>query len=102
MRGLPCLTTVVVEHIEWSADERHRHLRREHPRLTKLHGMQRIRSGERRRLVLLHWIGHSFRQVNSRGCRLSLGERNLTHRGPADLCAGVTVTTHLSRFRQEG
>jgi CRP-like cAMP-binding protein len=42
--------------------------------------------------------------VNSHGCRLSLSELNLTHRGLADLCGltRVTVTKTLSRFRQEG
>jgi CRP-like cAMP-binding protein len=53
---------------------------------------------------LLIWIGQSFGQINSHGCRLSLAELNLTHRALADLCGltRVTVTKVLSRFRQDG
>ena len=101
---LQCLTTVVVEHIDLDAAEQRWHLRRERQMLAELHGIQRIRSGEQRLLALLHWIGNSFGQVNSHGCRLSLSELNLTHRGLADLCGltRVTVTKLLSRFRQQG
>lgn len=101
---LQCLTTVVVEHLELSAEEEEGHLRRERRMLAELHAIQRIRSGERRLLALLHWIGGSFGQVNSHGCRLSLSELNLTHRALADLCGltRVTVTKLLSRFRQAG
>lgn len=101
---LQCLTPVVVEHLELSAEEQGWHQRRERQMLAELHAIQRIRSGERRLLALLHWIGRSFGQVNSHGCRLSLSELNLTHRGLADLCGltRVTVTKILSRFRQEG
>lgn len=101
---LQCLTTVVVEHVELSSDEQEWHLRRERQMLAELHAIQRIRSGERRMLALLHWIGRTFGQVNSHGCRLSLSELNLTHRNLADLCGltRVTVTKILSRFRQEG
>ena len=101
---LQCLTTVVVEHIELGPGEQRWHWRRERQMLAELHAIQRIRSGERRLLALLHWIGRSFGLVNSHGCRLSLSELNLTHRGLADLCGltRVTVTKTLSRFRQEG
>lgn len=101
---LQCLTTVVVEHLELGSDEEREHLRRERQMLADLHAIQRLRSGEQRLLALLHWIGRSFGQVNSHGCRLSLSELNLTHRGLADLCGltRVTVTKTLSRFRQEG
>ena len=101
---LHCLTTVVVEHHELSADEQKWHLRRERQMLAELHAIQRIRSGEQRLLALLHWIGRTFGQINSHGCRLSLSELNLTHRGLADLCGltRVTVTKVLSRLRLEG
>ncbi len=101
---LQCLTTVVVEHMELGPGEQGWHLRRERQMLAELHAIQRIRSGERRLLALLHWIGRSFGRVNSHGCRLSLSELNLTHRALADLCGltRVTVTKLLSRFRQEG
>lgn len=101
---LHCLTTVVVEHLELSPDEERWHLRRERQMLAELHSIQRIRGGEQRLMALLHWIGQSFGQVNSHGCRLSLRELNLTHRGLADLCGltRVTVTKLLSRFRQDG
>jgi CRP-like cAMP-binding protein len=101
---LQCLTTVVVEHLVLSPEQRGWHLRRERQMLAELHAIQRIRSGENRLLALLHWIGRSFGQINSRGCRLSLRELNLTHRGLSDLCGltRVTVTKLLSRFRQQG
>jgi CRP-like cAMP-binding protein len=55
-------------------------------------------------LALLGWIAQSFGQVNSRGCRLSLSELNLTHKALAELCGltRVTVTKLLSRFRLDG
>ncbi len=101
---LQCLTTVVVEHLELSPEEQRWHLQRERQMLAELHAIQRIRSGDRRLLALLHWIGRCFGQVNSHGCRLSLSELNLTHRALADLCGltRVTVTKSLSRFRQQG
>jgi CRP-like cAMP-binding protein len=101
---LQCLTTVVVEHIELSGDDLLVHLRRERQMLAELLTIQRIRSAERRLLALLLWIARSHGQVNSHGCRLSLSELNLTHRGLADLCGltRVTVTKLLSRFRLEG
>lgn len=101
---LQCLTTVVVEHLELGDSARQQHLRRERQMLAELLVIQRIRSGEKRLLALLSWIGHAHGQVNSRGCRLSLSELNLTHRALADLCGltRVTVTKLLSRFRLEG
>ena len=101
---LQCLTTVVVEHIELDSRELLQHLQRERRMLAELFAILRIRSGERRLLALLHWIGQSHGQVNSHGCRLSLSELNLTHRALADLCGltRVTVTKLLSRFRAEG
>jgi CRP-like cAMP-binding protein len=101
---LHCLTTVVVDHLEPSAEERAEHLRRERQMLAELAVIQRIRSAEARVLKLLLWIGGSFGQINSHGCRLSLSELNLTHRGLADLCGltRVTVTKILSRFRADG
>ncbi|MCT0225898.1 Crp/Fnr family transcriptional regulator [Synechococcus sp. CS-1328] len=99
-----CLTTVVVEHIAFDPHEQLEYLRRERQMLAELLTIQRIRSGDRRLLALLSWIGQSHGQVNSQGCRLSLSELNLTHRGLADLCGltRVTVTKLLSRFRAEG
>jgi CRP-like cAMP-binding protein len=101
---LHCLTTVVVDHVKPSADEREQQLRRERQMLAELAVIQRIRSADARLLQLLLWIGASFGQVNSHGCRLSLSELNLTHRGLADLCGltRVTVTKILSRFRADG
>jgi CRP-like cAMP-binding protein len=101
---LQCLTTVVVEHIELDPSDLLLHLQRERQMLAELFAIQRIRSGERRLLTLLRWIGQSHGQVNSHGCRLSLSELNLTHRALADLCGltRVTVTKLLSRFRAEG
>jgi len=101
---LQCLTTVVVEHIELEQAEQLQHLQRERRMLAELLTIQRIRSGERRLLSLLTWIGQSHGQVNSHGCRLSLSELNLTHRALAELCGltRVTVTKLLSRFRAEG
>lgn len=101
---LHCLTTVVVEHLELDDDTRSQHIQRERRMLAELHTIQRIRSGDRRLLALLTWIGRSFGQINSHGCRLSLAELNLTHRALADLCGltRVTVTKVLSRFRQDG
>ena len=101
---LQCLTTVVVEHLVLTPEDERRYLRRERQMLAELHTIHRIRSGEQRLLALLSWIGRSFGQVNSHGCRLSLSELNLTHRALADLCGltRVTVTKLLSRFRLEG
>lgn len=101
---LQCLTTVVVEHLEPSADERQQHLLQERRMLGELLVIQRIRAADRRLLALLSWIGHAHGQISSRGCRLSLSELNLTHRALADLCGltRVTVTKLLSRFRVEG
>lgn len=101
---LQCLTTVVVEHIDLDPHEQLEHLRRERQMLAELLTIQRIRSGDRRLLALLSWIGQSHGQVNLHGCRLSLSELNLTHQGLADLCGltRVTVTKLLGRFRAEG
>jgi hypothetical protein len=101
---LQCLTTVVVEYVELDPADQLLHLQRERRMLAELYAILRIRSGDRRLLALLHWIGRSFGQVNSHGCRLSLSELNLTHRALADLCGltRVTVTKLLSRFRAEG
>ncbi|MEB3333613.1 MAG: Crp/Fnr family transcriptional regulator [Cyanobacteriota bacterium] len=101
---LHCLTTAVVDHLEPSAEERADHLRRERQMLAELAVIQRIRSADARVMKLLLWIGGSFGQINSHGCRLSLSELNLTHRGLADLCGltRVTVTKILSRFRADG
>ena len=101
---LQCLTTVVVEHIELNPLLQLQHLQRERQMLAELLTIQRIRSGDRRLLTLLRWIGRSHGQVNSHGCRLSLSELNLTHRALADLCGltRVTVTKLLSRFRADG
>ena len=101
---LHCLTTVVVDHIDLSLTEREQHLKRERQMLAELAVIQRIRSADARLMKLLLWIGGSFGQVNSHGCRLSLNELNLTHRGLGDLCGltRVTVTKILSRFRADG
>ncbi len=77
---LQCLTTVVVEVVELDPADQLLHLQRERRMLAELYAILRIRSGDRRLLALLHWIGRSFGQVNSHGCRLSLSELNLTHR----------------------
>jgi hypothetical protein len=101
---LHCLTTVVVDHLEPTDAEREQHLRRERQMLAELTVIQRVRSADARLLQLLLWIGSSFGQVNRHGCRLSLSELNLTHRGLGDLCGltRVTVTKILSRFRADG
>jgi CRP-like cAMP-binding protein len=101
---LKCLTAVVVEHIELDPAEHFKQLQRERTMLAELLAIQRIRSGDRRLMTLLQWIGQSHGQVNSHGCRLSPSELNLTHKALADLCGltRVTVTKLLSRFRAEG
>ena len=101
---LQCLTTVVVEHIELDPIDQQSHLKRERQMLAELLTIQRIRSGEQRLMNLLIWIGRSHGQLSSHGCRLSLSELNLTHRGLAELCGltRVTVTKVLSRFRLDG
>lgn len=101
---LQCLTTVVVEHITFEPGVQQQHLRRERQMLAELLTIQRIRAGDRRLLTLLTWIARSHGQINRHGCRLSLSELNLTHRGLAELCGltRVTVTKLLSRFRAEG
>jgi CRP-like cAMP-binding protein len=51
--------------------------------------INRIRSAERRLLMLLRWLGVRFGQDSSRGYRLSLKDMNLTHRSLAEIC-GLT------------
>ena len=99
-----CLTTVVIEHIEFLPQMQLSQLRRERQMLAELLTIQRIRSADRRLMALLTWIGESFGQVNSHGWRLSLSELNLTHKALAELCGltRVTVTRLLSRYRLEG
>lgn len=101
---LQCLTTVVIEHVELEPDVHHSQLRRERQMLAELLTIQRIRSADRRLLATLNWLGQSFGQVNSHGCRFSLSELNLTHKALAELCGltRVTVTKLLSRFRVDG
>jgi CRP-like cAMP-binding protein len=66
--------------------------------------LNRIRSAERRLLMLLRWLGINFGQVSSRGYRLSLKEMNLTHRSLAEICGltRVTVTKNLNRYKTLG
>ena len=66
--------------------------------------INRIRSAERRLLILLRWIGLRFGQVNSRGYRLSLKDMNLTHRALAEVwgLTRVTVTKNLNRYKSLG
>jgi len=66
--------------------------------------LNRIRSAERRLLMLLRWLGVRFGQVSSRGYRLSLKEMNLTHRSLAEICGltRVTVTKNLNRYKTLG
>ena len=101
---LQCLTTVVVEHVELDPEVHRCQLRRERQMLAELLTIQRIRSADRRLMALLSWIGHSYGQVNSHGCRFSLSELNLTHKALAELCGltRVTVTKLLGRFRLDG
>lgn len=101
---LQCLTPVVVEQTELDPEHQQTLLLQERRMLVELLTIQRIRSAEHRLLTLLGWIGRSYGQVNSHGCRLSLCELNLTHRALAELCGltRVTVTKLLSRFRLEG
>ena len=101
---LQCLTTVVIEHVEFQPHLQLSQLRRERQMLAELLTIQRIRSADRRLMALLTWIGESFGQVNSHGWRLSLSELNLTHKALAELCGltRVTVTRLLSRYRLEG
>lgn len=99
-----CLSTVVVEQHHPEDDEILAFLQQQIRNTEEIFQINRIRSAEHRLLMLLRWIGTRFGQVNSRGCRLSLREMNLTHKSLAELCGltRVTVTKNLNRYKLAG
>jgi len=99
-----CLTTVVVEQHAPTEAETLAFLRQQIRNTEEIFEINRIRSAERRLLMLLCWIGLRFGQVNSRGYRFSLKDMNLTHRALADVCGltRVTVTKNLNRYKTLG
>jgi len=99
-----CLTTVVVEQHAPTEAEILSILRQQIRNTEEIFEINRIRSAERRLLMLLRWIGLRFGQVNSRGYRFSLKDMNLTHRALADVCGltRVTVTKNLNRYKTLG
>ena len=101
---LQCLTAVVVEQHAPSDAETLQLLRQQIRNTEEIFEINRIRSAERRLLMLLRWIGVRFGQVSSRGYRLSLKEMNLTHRALAEVCGltRVTVTKNLNRYKSLG
>jgi len=101
---LQCLSAVVVEQHEPSEAETLSLLRQQIRNTEEIFGINRIRSAERRRLMLLRWIGRRFGQVSSRGHRLSLKDMNLTHKDLAEVYGliRVTVTKNLNRHKTLG
>ena len=99
-----CLTTVVVQQHTPSQAETIALLHQQIRNTQEILEINRIRSAERRLLILLRWIGLRFGQVNSRGYRLSLKDMNLTHRALAEVCGltRVTVTKNLNRYKSLG
>lgn len=101
---LQCLTAVVVEQHAPSDAETLSLLRQQIRNTEEIFEINRIRSAERRLLMLLRWIGVRFGQVSSRGYRFSLKDMNLTHRALAEVCGltRVTVTKNLNRYKSLG
>jgi len=101
---LQCLTAVVVNQFQPTAQDIDQLLRRQIKNLEEIFQLNRIRSADQRLLALLTWIGRRFGQVSATGYRLSLKELNLTHQSLAELCGltRVTVTKALSRYRERG
>jgi CRP-like cAMP-binding protein len=99
-----CLTTVVVEQHTPSDAETLAFLLHQIRNTEEIFEINRIRSAERRLLMLLRWIGLRFGQVSSRGYRFSLKDMNLTHRALAEVCGltRVTVTKNLNRYKTLG
>jgi len=99
-----CLSTVVVEQYNPDEAEILALLLHQIRNTEEIFELNRIRSAERRLLMLLRWLGINFGQVSSRGYRLSLKEMNLTHRSLADICGltRVTVTKNLNRYKTLG
>jgi len=99
-----CLTTVVVEQHNPSDAETLAFLLQQIRNTEEIFEINRIRSAERRLLMLLRWIGLRFGQVSSRGYRFSLKDMNLTHRALAEVCGltRVTVTKNLNRYKTLG
>jgi Crp-like helix-turn-helix domain len=99
-----CLSTVVVEQHTPSDAETLAFLLHQIRNTEEIFEINRIRSAERRLLMLLRWIGLRFGQVSSRGYRFSLKDMNLTHRALAEVCGltRVTVTKNLNRYKTLG
>jgi predicted transcriptional regulator len=99
-----CLTTVVVEQHNPSDAETLAFLLQQIRNTEEIFEINRIRSAERRLLMLLRWLGLRFGQVSSRGYRFSLKDMNLTHRALAEVCGltRVTVTKNLNRYKTLG
>jgi CRP-like cAMP-binding protein len=99
-----CLSTVVVEQYNPDEAETLAFLLHQIRNTEEIFELNRIRSAEKRLLMLLRWLGVRFGQVSSRGYRLSLKEMNLTHRSLAEICGltRVTVTKNLNRYKTLG
>ena len=99
-----CLSTVVVEQHNPNDAETIALLRQQIRNTEEIFEINRIRSAERRLLMLLRWLGVRFGQVNSSGYRFSLKDMNLTHRalGEVSGLTRVTVTKNLNRYKMIG
>jgi CRP-like cAMP-binding protein len=95
-----CLSSVVVEQHNPNDAETIALLRQQIRNTEEIFEINRIRSAERRLLMLLRWLG----QVNSSGYRFSLKDMNLTHRalGEVSGLTRVTVTKNLNRYKTIG
>ena len=98
------LSTVVVEQYNPDEAEILAFLLHQIRNTEEIFELNRIRSAERRLLMLMRWLGIHFSQVSSRGYRLSLKEMNLTNRSLAEICglSRVTVTKNLNRYKTLG
>jgi len=101
---IQCISTVIVEQFEPTADDLSELLQRQIQNLEEIFIINRIKLAEHRLLSLLTLISRRFGQVNSNGYRLSLKDMNLTHKALADISGltRVTVTKVLNRFKNEG
>jgi CRP-like cAMP-binding protein len=99
-----CLSSVVVEQHNPNDAETIALLRQQIRNTEEIFEINRIRSAERRLLMLLRWLGVRFGQVNSSGYRFSLKDMNLTHRalGEVSGLTRVTVTKNLNRYKTIG
>ena len=101
---IQCISTVVVEQFQPTAQDVSELLRRQIQNLEEIFLVNRIRLADDRLLSLLALISRRFGQVNSKGYKLSLKDMNLTHKALADISGltRVTVTKILNRFKHHG